>query len=81
MNGYSGYVPATYRAYAEIFWRFPREDVFAAMRQAGVTHFTVHPRRFSDARAKETIELLAARDDVELLAIAAGPGIRLYRFR
>jgi hypothetical protein len=50
------------------------------MRDEGVTHFTVHPQRLGD-KAQETIDLLSRRTDVELLAIAAGSGIRLYRFR
>lgn len=81
MNGYSGYTPATYRELAWIFWYFPRDAVLQRMRDEGVTHFTVHPRRFTPAKARETIDLLARRSDVELLAIAAGSGIRLYRFR
>ena len=80
MNGYSGYTPASYRRVAPIFWAFPREHAIQAMRGAGVTHFTVHPDRFG-ARAQETIEALSGRTDVELLAIAAGAGTRLYRFR
>ena len=80
MNGYSGYTPASYRSVAWTFWYFPRDPVIKAMRDAGVTHFTVHPDRFGD-KAKETIELLARRPDVELLGIAAGRGTRLYRFR
>jgi hypothetical protein len=50
------------------------------MREAGVTHFTVHPRRFGD-KAEQTIELLSRRPDIELLAISANRGPRLYRFR
>ena len=80
MNGYSGYTPASYRRVAWTFWNFPREDAIEAMRHAGVTHFTVHPQRLGD-RAQDTIDRLSRRTDVELLAIAAGRGIRLYRFR
>ena len=50
------------------------------MRDAGVTHFTVHPQRFGN-EAAETIALLARRPDIELLAIGAGRGTRLYKFR
>ena len=80
MNGYSGYTPASYRQVAWTFWYFPEERAIAAMRAAGVTHVTVHPHRFGN-EAAQTIELLARRPDLELLAIAAGSGIRLYRFR
>jgi hypothetical protein len=80
MNGYSGYTPASYRRVAWYFWYFPREHAIKAMRDEGVTHFTVHPQRLGD-KAQEAIDLLSRRSDVELLAIAAGSGIRLYRFR
>jgi hypothetical protein len=80
MNGYSGYTPASYRQAAWIFWYFPQDHAIKAMRDAGVTHFTVHPRRFG-SKADETIAKLARRPDVELLAISAGGGPLLYRFR
>jgi hypothetical protein len=62
------------------FWNFPREGSIQAMREAGVTHFTVHPERYG-SRVEQTIEQLSRRPDVELLAISAGRGPRLYRFR
>ena len=80
MNGYSGYTPESYRRVAWTFWYFPQEHAIKAMRDAGVTHFTVHPHRFGND-AEKTIELLRQRSDVELLAIGARPGTRLYRFR
>ena len=80
MNGYSGYVPASYARVAWTFWYFPDEHAIKAMREAGVTHFTVHPQRFGN-EAAETIALLARRPDIELLAIGAGRGTRLYKFR
>jgi hypothetical protein len=80
MNGYSGYTPASYRRVAWTFWNFPREGSIQAMREAGVTHFTVHPERYG-SRVEQTIEQLSRRPDVELLAISAGRGPRLYRFR
>jgi hypothetical protein len=80
MNGYSGYVPESYARVAWTFWYFPEEHAIKAMRDAGVTHFTVHPQRFGN-EAAETLALLARRPDIELLAINAGRGTRLYRFR
>ena len=80
MNGYSGYVPATYRQVAWTFWYFPEERAIDAMKAAGVTHVTVHPPRFGP-EAAGTLERLARRPDFELLAIGAGDGLRLYRLR
>ncbi len=80
MNGYSGYVPESYRNVASAFWYFPEDWAIDAMRAAGVTHVTVHPHRFGNEAAR-TLDILARRPDVELLAISAGLGVRLYRLR
>lgn len=80
MNGYSGYIPESYRQVAWTFWYFPQEHAIRAMRDAGVTHVTVHPHRFG-REAGETIDALSRRPDFELLAIGAGNGIRLYRLK
>jgi hypothetical protein len=80
MNGYSGYTPESYRRIAWTFWYFPDEQAINAMREAGVTHVTVHSRRFGN-HAAQTLETLSRRPDFELLAVAAGRSIRLYRLR
>jgi hypothetical protein len=77
MNGYSGYVPATYGAYADVFWFFPREHAIQAMRRAGVTHVMVHPTRFG-REGDDVVAELARRPEFELMA-AGSRGIRLYR--
>jgi hypothetical protein len=79
MNGYSGYTPASYRELAWTLWYFPDERAIAAMRAAGVTHVTVHPRKYG--HRERTFDTLARRPDFELLAISAGQGVRLYRLR
>lgn len=80
MNGYSGYTPASYRAVAWTFWYFPEERAIAAMRAAGVTHVTVHRRRFGH-EAAAAVEALSRRPDVELMAIDARRDVRLYRLK
>jgi hypothetical protein len=80
MNGYSGHTPESYRRIAWTFWYFPDDEAIALMREQGVTHVTVHPRRYGH-EAADTLERLARHPDVELLAISAGRGIRLYRLR
>lgn len=80
MNGYSGYVPAAYRKVAWTFWHFPEDHAIAAMRTAGVTHVTVHPRRFG-SEAAATIDAVSRRPDLELLGSTARHGVRLYRLR
>ena len=56
MNGYSGYTPSHIGDVAWTFWHFRRNTAIKAMRDAGVTHFTVHPHRFGND-AEKTIEL------------------------
>jgi hypothetical protein len=76
MNGYSGYTPATYQAYADTFWYFPQEHAIAAMKAAGVTHVVVHVARF-ERDHQPVLDALARRADFELLGISGD--IRLYR--
>ncbi|MGH9370772.1 MAG: hypothetical protein ACRD15_04500, partial [Vicinamibacterales bacterium] len=73
----SGYTPASFRKLAPVFWSFPDESAINAMREAGVTHVTVHPRLAE--RAAHINAVLSRRPDFQLLATAQG--IRLYRLR
>ena len=77
MNGYSGYIPASYQKYADAFWYFPDERAMRAMKDAGVTHVMVHPQRFM-RDAEKVIEQISARSDMELIAVGSN-GIRLYK--
>jgi hypothetical protein len=77
MNGYSGFIPGSYREYVKTFWFFPREHAIEAMRRAGVTHVVVHPKRFGgDAAAVE--EAIGKNPYFERVAIGRD-GITLYR--
>jgi hypothetical protein len=77
VNGYSGYVPAEYREFAQTFRGFPAETPLDAMRKAGITHVMVHPARFP-ANAAAVMGELAGNPAFELLA--EGPdGMKLYR--
>jgi hypothetical protein len=77
MNGYSGYTPATYSAYDDVFGDFPREHAIQAMRRAGVTHVMVHPSRFGQ-EGDEVVAAITGRPELELMAVGSR-GIRLYR--
>ena len=79
MNGYSGYIPASYQRYADSFWYFPQDWAIAAMKDAGVTHVVVHTADFARDNM-DVVPLLDKRTDMELLAIGPG-GVRLYRMR
>jgi hypothetical protein len=77
MNGYSGFMPQSYRDYAETFWFFPREHAIQAMRRAGVTHVMVHPLRFR-RDAPEMKRMIDASPFLERLAVGRNE-ITLYR--
>ncbi len=77
MNGYSGFIPQSYREYAETFWFFPREHAIQAMRRAGVTHVMVHPLRFR-RDAPEMKRMIDASPFLERLAVGRNE-ITLYR--
>lgn len=79
MNGYSGYTPDSYRAYANVFWYFPEPRAIQAMKAAGVTHVIVHPSMFLGDAAKVQHQV-DMEPDLELMAI--GPdGMRIYRLK
>jgi hypothetical protein len=80
LNGYSGYTPASYRKIARTLAAFPEERAIRAMREAGVTHVTVHRTRFR-RRADAVVEALSRRPDFELLFNGGHRGILLYRLR
>ena len=79
MNGYSGYTPASYRAYVKRFWDFPDPKAVEAMRAAGATHLVLHPRQVG-AYADETAKAALANPALERLAVGR-EGITLFRIR
>ena len=79
VNGYSGYVPQSYREHARTFWFFPREHAIEAMRKAGVTHVMIHPEHFGN-ETEEMWRAVAASPYLERIAITPG-GPALYRVK
>jgi hypothetical protein len=79
MNGYSGYVPDSYRETAASFWYFPEDWAIQAMRRAGVTHVMIHPERFGDT-ADDMWRKVAASPYLERLATTPS-GLALYRLK
>ncbi|HET7219847.1 MAG TPA: hypothetical protein VFJ02_17440 [Vicinamibacterales bacterium] len=79
MNGYSGYVPGSYRQNANVFWYFPEPHAVEAMRRAGVTHVMIHPEKFGD-HAEEMWRTVAASPYLERVAVGA-TGIALYKLK
>lgn len=82
MNGYSGYLPESYRTYADQFRGFPDPHAVLAMRRAGATHVMVHADRFPDGpeRGAQILEEAAASPQLERLAVGRD-GVTLFRLR
>jgi len=75
INGYSGFVPDSYREHFEEIAGFPDARAIAALRGLGVTHVFVHTNQMRGEAVAE-IERLASLQELR----REGP-IRLYRFR
>jgi hypothetical protein len=82
MNGYSGYMPGSYRTYAEQFRDFPQPDAIRAMRAAGATHVMVHPSRFHQGPefAAQVLEQAASSPQLERLVVGRDD-VTLFKLR
>jgi hypothetical protein len=79
LNGYSGYLPQSYRKNAQLFWYFPQEHAIQAMRRAGATHVMIHPKGFAH-EADAMWQAVAASPYLERIAVTPG-GPALYRLK
>jgi hypothetical protein len=79
MNGYSGYVPDSYRRNADTFWYFPADHAIEAMRRAGATHVMIHPDRFGDT-VDDMWKKVNASPYLERIAMTPN-GLALYRVK
>ncbi len=80
LNGYSGFAPASYSEAADRLLAFPDPPSRRFLRDRGVTHVVVHPRRFQGDRAARFVPRVEASADLRLLGVD-DEGSRLYRLR
>ena len=80
LNGYSGYAPASYSEAADRLQAFPDTPSMRFLRDRGVTHVVVHPRRFQGDRAARFVPRVEASADLQLLGVD-DEGSQLYRLR
>ncbi len=80
VNGYSGFIPASYATVAPVLRDFPRGNTVAALRDRGVTHVTVNCG-LSDRGCEETVNLIRQHGELRLIAEARwqGESVQLYR--
>jgi hypothetical protein len=79
VNGYSGFVPASYQALAEAVASFPSDEAFAALRARGVTHVSVNCGLYRGG-CEELLATLDQRRDLRVVAEGRWQGqpVRLY---
>jgi hypothetical protein len=79
VNGYSGFLPASYHEVFKSVQSFPDQAALTALHDRGVTHIVVHMDAFRGAFGVERYDSLAR---VGALTILAEDGdIRIYRLR
>jgi hypothetical protein len=83
VNGNSGFFPPSYVELLERERDFPSEASLSYLRSRGVQYLTMHGRFTNPERYRNTVRLLDARPDLELVAAAPWEGAesRLYRFK
>jgi hypothetical protein len=79
MNGYSGFIPDSYRRRADTLWLFPAEFAMATLKAEAATHVIVHLERYG-ADATTIAHEIDSRSDLRLVA-SDGSGHRLYEIR
>ena len=78
VNGYSGFVPETYRETFEYLRMLPISDALSRLSRQGVRYVLAHEGRFGPQLRRELAE--AERDGI-LILVGAEPPDRLYRIR
>jgi hypothetical protein len=83
VNGNSGFSPPSYREMLMRERDFPSAAAVDYLRERGVDYLALHGAFTNPTRYRHTAELLEARGDLELVAVAPWEGSesRLYRFR
>src|SRR5262249_20348084 len=79
VNGYSGFVPASFLDHARELARFPDARAMAALRAIGVTHVFVHDRALRDWTDTETADAVPRTPGLE--RIASDGDLTLYALR
>jgi hypothetical protein len=81
VNGNSGWAPPSYLELLKQERDFPSDESIAYLRQRGVDYIGLHGAFTNATRYRHTAELLDARGDLALVAVApwAGSESRLYR--
>jgi hypothetical protein len=77
LNGYSGFLPQSYREHYQELRTFPDRRAIAALREWGVTHVVVHESAFVSEVGQERFEQIG--ETRELLLMLEAGNLRVYR--
>lgn len=70
VNGYSGFLPASYSSLYEDLKDFPAGAAVASMRRRGITHVVLHDMKLYDATvATGTFEVIARGEDIAIFRL------------
>jgi hypothetical protein len=83
VNGNSGFSPPSYDELLDEVKEFPSARSIEYLHKRGIDYIGLHGAFTNPTRYRHTAELLEARDDIELVAVAPWEGSesRLYRLR
>lgn len=76
VNGYSGFLPMSYRVLADEMRAFPQPSAIAALRRAGVTHVVIHRERYGAGR---DLLIDALNRSADFRQVAGDEWVRLYQ--
>lgn len=79
VNGYSGFLPRSYRQHLAELASFPDDASLAYLRRIGVTHVAVDPGGFRHPAGQEQLEAMASTPG--LRAAINSPGVIIYKVR
>jgi hypothetical protein len=79
VNGYSGFVPASFVEHARDLAHFPDAGAMTALRALGVTHVFVHDRALRDWTDNETADAVPRTPGLE--RVSSDGDLTLYRIK
>ena len=79
LNGYSGFLPASYITHYERLRGFPDEATLAYLREIGVTHVAVHANAFIEKSGQARLDAISSTPG--LRAAITSPNLTIYTVR
>jgi hypothetical protein len=78
LNGYSGFMPASYALHHEALREFPDASALAYLRRLGVTHVAVHANAFAEVHGHQRLQQISTTPGLHV-AVQGGTNLTIYR--